>query len=76
VDCPSVNLSDLTTDGKIRATRNLAGGCKKESVGVWERGERGDCRGEPQLLGSRQEKESNLRPRVFLYREKESNLRP
>jgi hypothetical protein len=50
---------------KIHATHNLAGGCKKESVGVG-RGE-----GERRLQrrtsnpGSRQEKESNLRPRVF-----------
>jgi hypothetical protein len=31
-DCPSVWLPDLTTDGGIRATHNLAEGGKKGSV--------------------------------------------
>ena len=31
---PSIKLSNLTIDRKIRTTHDLAGGCKKESVGV------------------------------------------
>jgi hypothetical protein len=53
VNRPSVKLSDLTTDGKIRATRNLAEGCKKGSVGGGERESScEDCRREPQNSGN------------------------
>jgi hypothetical protein len=64
VNRPSVKLSDLTTDGEIRATRNLA---EKKARRKCVKGERESARqgwkrtGETRKLREK-EKESNLRP--------------
>jgi hypothetical protein len=80
---PSIKLSDLTTNGGIHATHNIAEKGKKGSV---ERVEKrsacdGDHKREPQNPGTIGSSEHRRR-RVtfvldfFLYQEKESNLRP
>jgi hypothetical protein len=83
VNHPSVKLSDLTTDGGIHATHNLAEKGKKGSVGRVEKGSAcdRDRRREPQNPGTTGSSEHRRRRVTFvldfcLYQEKESNLRP